>query len=431
MCSETGTVIVADQLGKCYEMYTKAHHRLLQTLWRGKRQFFQEFWALRDVSFSADAGECVGVIGRNGAGKSTLLQLLVGTLTPTEGFTQIQGRVAALLELGAGFNPEFTGRENVFLHGVVLGLTRGEIRRRFDAIADFAEIGEFMDRPVKNYSTGMVVRLAFAVQAQLEPDVLIIDEVLAVGDAAFQMKCMERINRLRDSGMTVLLASHSVNTVRQFCDRCIWLDRGRIRQIGDPAEVTSAYMEYLFSGSTTGGSARDTTSSQTQAKKQELLPLESIERHRRLRRWGSGEFRIEAAGMFDQTGAPRASFQHGEDLTVRFRVRVVSVALPGHLAVAFALRNVQGIDMVAISTYEDGHILTVPKPGEDFEIAFSLENILAPGEYALVTAVEDLQDGRRRYYDYVENTILFSVTSGRRVLGQVEPKVHWHVLPSA
>jgi lipopolysaccharide transport system ATP-binding protein len=239
-------VIHVDGLGKCYEIYSRPFDRLKQTLWRGRRQFYREFWALRDVSFEVRRGEALGIIGRNGSGKSTLLQIIAGTLRPTEGRVAVRGRVHALLELGSGFNPEFTGRENVFLNAAVLGVPPGEARARFDEIAAFADIGDFLDQPIKTYSTGMVVRLAFAVQVLLRPDILIIDEALAVGDAAFQMKCFNRMQQLREQGVSVVLVTHDTQTVRSFCHRAIWLDQGRIMQEGRTVDVTSNYVQFLF-----------------------------------------------------------------------------------------------------------------------------------------------------------------------------------------
>jgi lipopolysaccharide transport system ATP-binding protein len=193
-------LISARSVGKSYHIYVKPQDRLKQALWRGRRQYYREFWALRDVSFDVHRGEAVGIIGRNGCGKSTLLQIIAGTLTPTEGEVRVSGRVAALLELGSGFNPDFTGRENVYMNGAILGVSRSEMEKRFDDIAAFADIGEFLDQPVKTYSSGMFARLAFGVAINVDPDILIVDEILAVGDAIFQAKCFRRIDRLRQQG---------------------------------------------------------------------------------------------------------------------------------------------------------------------------------------------------------------------------------------
>jgi lipopolysaccharide transport system ATP-binding protein len=240
--------IKVEGLGKYYEIYDRPRDRLFQMLARGRKQFFHEFWALRNVSFEVMRGETVGIIGRNGSGKSTLLQLICGTLHPSLGDVMVNGRVAALLELGAGFNPEFSGRENVYLNGLLLGLSREEMAARFDAIAAFADIGEHLDQPVKTYSSGMYLRLAFAVAAHIEPDVLIVDEALAVGDIRFQNKCLRKLNEFRETGAAVLFVSHSPNVVEAFCDRVIWLDKGVMKAQGDPARLIRDYVNFMVHG---------------------------------------------------------------------------------------------------------------------------------------------------------------------------------------
>jgi lipopolysaccharide transport system ATP-binding protein len=237
----TTPAIRVQGLGKRYEIYARPHHRLLQTLFRGRHAFYREFWALRDVTLEIGRGETVGIIGRNGSGKSTLLQLIAGTLIPTEGTVNVVGRIAALLELGSGFNPEFTGRENVFLNGSILGLTMRETEERFDAIAAFADIGEFIDQPIKMYSSGMVVRLAFAVAVHVEPDVLVVDEALSVGDTSFQSKCLSRVRGLQERGVAILLATHSEPMIIEYCDRVAYLDRGKLVVVGPTRKIVEFY----------------------------------------------------------------------------------------------------------------------------------------------------------------------------------------------
>jgi lipopolysaccharide transport system ATP-binding protein len=202
-----------------------------------------EFWALRDVSFEIATGETFGLIGANGSGKSTVLKLISAIMRPTTGRVRVEGSVSALIELGAGFHPDFSGRDNVFLYGSILGLSRANLRGAFDAIVDFAELTPFIDSPIKHYSSGMQMRLAFAIAAHVEPSILLIDEVLAVGDLSFQQKCLARVAELRRSGVTVVYVSHSLETVRQVCDRIAWLDHGRLRRLGGPVEVAAAYLE--------------------------------------------------------------------------------------------------------------------------------------------------------------------------------------------
>jgi len=236
-------------LGKCYQIYATPRDRLKQfvlprvrrTLGLSRAAYYREFWSLSDVSFRVRKGETLGVVGRNGAGKSTLLQLICGTLSPTTGSISVDGRVAALLELGAGFNPELTGRENVFMYAGLLGLEHAEVRDRFEEIARFADIGDFIEQPVKTYSSGMYVRLAFSVAACVDPDILIVDEALAVGDVRFQLKCIARINDLRARGTTILFVSHALEQVKRICDRAVWLERGTVREVGYAPHVCDAY----------------------------------------------------------------------------------------------------------------------------------------------------------------------------------------------
>ena len=237
--------ISATNLGKCYQLYTRPHDRLKQFLWGGKRQYYREFWALRDVNFEIMPGEVVGVIGRNGSGKSTLLQMVCGTLTPTVGEVSTKGRIAALLELGAGFNPEFTGRENVFMSAAIMGMSQAEIRRSFDEIVDFSGIGDFIDQPVKTYSSGMYVRLAFSIATCVNPDVLVIDEALSVGDSAFSRKSFERIMALKARGITILFCSHNIYQVEALCQRAIWIEGGKIKALGEANKVCLAYAQSL------------------------------------------------------------------------------------------------------------------------------------------------------------------------------------------
>jgi lipopolysaccharide transport system ATP-binding protein len=233
-------VIEAVGLGKSYELFARPADRLKSLLW-SRATSGRRHWAVRDVSFRVDAGEVLGIVGRNGAGKSTLLQMVCGTLRPSEGELKVRGRIAALLELGAGFNPDFTGIENVYLNAALLGLTRAQVDARLDEILAFADIGDFVHQPVKTYSSGMFVRLAFAVATSVDPQLLVIDEALSVGDGAFARKSFERVMQLRDNGASILLCSHSVYHVQALCNRALWLDRGQVRGYGPAASVTASY----------------------------------------------------------------------------------------------------------------------------------------------------------------------------------------------
>ncbi|MCI0690409.1 ABC transporter ATP-binding protein [candidate division KSB1 bacterium] len=244
--SSSDTAIRITNLSKCYHIYEKPRDRLFQMLARQRKRFYREFWALKDVSLEVKKGETVGIIGRNGSGKSTLLQLICGTLNPTSGVIETHGKIAALLELGSGFNPQFTGRENIYLNGSVLGLSQEEIKTRFDAIAAFAEIGSFIEQPVKTYSSGMLVRLAFAVAIHVEPEILIVDEALSVGDELFRRKCFSRIESIRASGATILFVSHSGGIIVNLCNRAVLLDAGEKLAVGEPKRIVGVYQKMLY-----------------------------------------------------------------------------------------------------------------------------------------------------------------------------------------
>ena len=273
--SSNDIAIRVSNLSKCYAIYDNPRDRLKQfvmprlrrLLGRPPKSYYREFWALRDVSFEVKKGETVGIIGRNGSGKSTLLQMICGTLSPTSGSIQTNGRIAALLELGAGFNPEFTGRENVYMNAAVLGLSKEEVDERFDDIAAFADIGQFIEQPVKTYSSGMVVRLAFAVQSQVEPDILVVDEALSVGDAKFQAKCFERLRQLKENGTSILLVTHSSEQIVTHCSTAILLNNGAQLETGEPKHVVNRYMDLLF--------GKEKTAIQTESKRHSEVPAAS------------------------------------------------------------------------------------------------------------------------------------------------------------
>lgn len=249
--------IQALRLSKCYQLYQHPRDRLKQFLWPhgwwGSRQYYRELRALQDIDLTVMPGEVVGIVGRNGSGKSTLLQLICGTLTPTHGAVQVNGRIAALLELGAGFNPEFTGRENVLMSAAIMGLSQSEIADRIEDIIDFSGVRDFIDQPVKTYSSGMYVRLAFSVAINVDPDILVIDEALSVGDGAFARKSFARIMQMRDAGKTILFCSHSLFQVESLCARAIWINQGKIVQDGESAQVVSAYQAFLDQSTANSG----------------------------------------------------------------------------------------------------------------------------------------------------------------------------------
>lgn len=426
--------IKVENLSKCYAIYERPQDRLKQMVmgqvrrWLGKssKLYYREFWALKNVSFEVKKGETVGIIGRNGSGKSTLLQMICGTLNPTSGSVQTFGRVAALLELGAGFNPEFTGRENVFLNATVLGLTQEQIDERFEQIVEFADIGDFIGQPVKTYSSGMYVRLAFSVAISTQPDILVIDEALAVGDAQFQLKCMEAIKRLQQSGVTILLVTHDVSTIRQFCKTAVWIERGHGAGYGSALDITSNYTQFIFSGQLTSAkfdSPEQELAADTTPNKRRLEAPQAEARSAfadtpsaawlpsmpPLNRWGSHQGAITGC-LVKPTG--KITFNQIEDfadieITLRFR------ACEGidweHFAVAIGIKNPKGQDLLIFSTWESGYTWQPIEDQQDQHVLFRFKNCLNSGRYTVVPALEDRSTGRPQYYDFYEGAQTFEV----------------------
>jgi ABC-type polysaccharide/polyol phosphate transport system ATPase subunit len=353
-------------LGKSYQVYHRPVDRLKQMLWRGRRTFYDEFWAVRHVDFDVQPAETVGIIGRNGAGKSTLLQLVCGTLSPTEGSIRVQGRVAALLELGSGFNPEFTGRENVFLNAALLGMSDGEIRDRFEAIERFADIGDFIDQPVRTYSSGMHARLAFAVAIHCDPEILIIDEILAVGDAAFQRKCIERFYQIRDSGCTILFVSHDPYMVKSVCRRAIYLDQGEPVLFGPADEVIDRYTVDLERRQKSVPTPRE-------------VPAEPIP---------GAPFHITSVRLEDEHGEARQRVRTGESIRIRMQYKALHDAFPEKIAFVVNVYRHDSLYLCGTSTLMDGLAPFDAAPTGEVVIHFPNFALLS-GEYMFRVAIND------------------------------------------
>lgn len=388
--------IESQNLGKCFELYAQPIDRLKQLLWRGRKQFSKSFVALDDISFSVRKGEVLGLVGRNGAGKSTLLQLICGTLQPTSGRLAVNGRIAALLELGAGFNPEFTGRENIFLNGSVLGLTHQEIEARFEQIVDFSGIRDFIDQPVKTYSSGMYVRLAFSVATSIDPDILVIDEALSVGDGAFARKSFEKIMALKARGATILFCSHSMYHIEAICDTALWLERGQLMAAGSPAEVVSRYQQFLNEVDSPPPSAA-------------APPIEAADSIPTVSPGDARLLRIEANGH-EQNGAATSNAplqlragESGLDIRIRF---VADPALPTP-SLAFGIDREDGVSLTSGSSLIDRYILPHRSDG-CYEVDLSFPKLpLMKGRYQL--SVFLACEHGLHVYDHAPNCIAFEV----------------------
>ncbi|WP_448244568.1 ABC transporter ATP-binding protein [Pseudoxanthomonas mexicana] len=396
--------ISLNNVSKTYRVYGKPHHRLLQAMRLPRREpWFREFHALRGVTTVIRRGETVGIVGRNGSGKSTLLQVICGTLRMTGGDVNVSGRIAALLELGAGFNPEFTGRENVYLNGAVLGLSRADIDERFDSIVAFADIGDFVDQPVKTYSSGMYVRLAFSVAISIEPQILVVDEALSVGDEAFQRKCFSRIEDLKRAGATILFVSHSAGSIIELCDRAILVDDGELLLEGDPKSVVARYQKLLYAPparrpeiraeirTLARSSVRDGVATRKEPEGEVGTPsvtkfeLESLERFDEGMRpestveYASIGARISDPHFLNFAGAKVNVLIPGADYTYRYKVRFEKAASGVHFGMM--LKSLSGLELFGMASHAEGDAIPFVAAGDEFEVDFKFRSDLLPGTY--------------------------------------------------
>ncbi|MBO4304542.1 MAG: ABC transporter ATP-binding protein [Lentisphaeria bacterium] len=417
MSSDNDIIVSARNLCKSFRIYREPYHRLLQYLPLGKRKLYREVQAVKDCSFDVKRGECVGIIGRNGAGKSTILQLLAETVVPTSGKLTIRGRIAALLELGSGFNPEFTGRENIFMYGAILGLSPDAIRERYESIVDFADIGDAVEQPVKTYSSGMAMRLAFAVVAHVDADILIIDEALAVGDVVFVQKCYAFLREFMRKH-TVILVTHDIAAVRDLCDRAIWLESGRIAEDGNPAKVTDDYLARcceVRQGASAIGSAApapkqtaamcDVRKKNWEEHPEEVPRYEFFSFDENAPSFGKGGARIRDIHFTDLQNRTLNECTGGE------RVRLVMDIAPlqelESPIVGFAFRNSRGENIFGDNTYEvyrnDPQTVV---PGETLRAVFEFEMPrLPPGEYALHAAIADGTQDEHIQHQWFHNAL--------------------------
>jgi len=410
--------IDVEGVAKCYQIYARPQDRLRQAmlprlrrlLGMAPKRYFSEFWALREVGFRIARGETVAIIGKNGSGKSTLLQVICGTLTPTAGNVRVHGRVAALLELGSGFNPEFTGRENVFLNGSVLGLSRDQVDARFDAIAAFADIGDFMDQPVKTYSSGMYVRLAFSVIANVDADVLVVDEALAVGDVFFAQKCMRFLREFQERGGTLVFVSHSSAAVVNLCRRAIWLEKGRVVMDGPAKEVSEAYHAKVYGMEVRRGPADpgDSGADDDVASEGHEAPSfdSSVVRVFKFGTpglgFGDGRARIASVALVGSDGAPATRVAGGE--LVRLVVDVEALAAIDSPIVGFFLKDRLGQQLFGTNTYLSGNGRQPPaREGQQIRAVFAFQMPYLPvGPYSFDVAVAD-----GSYREHVQNIWAF------------------------
>lgn len=433
--------IKARDLAKSYLIFRRPEHRLKQmvlprlqrAIGAAPQQYFREFQALRDVSFDIRRGETVGIIGRNGSGKSTLLQIICGTLAPTRGTVAVRGRIAALLELGAGFNPDFTGRENIYLNAAILGLGRREIDERFDEIAAFADIGPFIDQPVKTYSSGMYVRLAFATAINVEPDILVVDEALAVGDEAFRRKCYAKIEAIQERGGTILFVSHGAQTIVQLCSRAILLDGGELILEGHPKTVTSQYLRLVNASGAEAQAIRldirNTRADEPSASSKKEAPKDPIPAtpesgdteffdpnmiSRSRVEFESNGATIRDLGLFNAAGEPVNTLEVGRRYTYRYAVDFEKSV--GQLNFGMMVKSINGLDIAGLGTgrARQQRYLSQANAGETVQVEFEFKCVFLPGMYFLNAGVMGEVDGRHDYAHRILDGLMFRVAAADR-----------------
>jgi ABC-type polysaccharide/polyol phosphate transport system ATPase subunit len=395
-----------ESISKQYRIYNRPSDRLKETVTRGRWKAHREFWALKDISFEVEPGTTTGIIGPNGSGKSTLLQIITGTLEPTHGRVWLEGRISALLELGAGFNAEFTGIENIFMNASLLGLSKAETEALLPEIASFAEIGDFIYQPLKTYSSGMYVRLAFAVAIAVSPQILIIDEALAVGDAVFQHRCTRRIKEMQENGTTILFVSHDPGAIRALCSRAILLNQGRMEADGPPAEVLARYQKVIMAQEAAYAQAELVREKPQPAADEQSSAPQFTYRH------GNGSAEILKVELLNESHEAIAIVESGQLVHLRMQVVFNDEVLDP--VYGFIIRNRHGIHLYGTNTRVQGIRDGLIKPGARMETTFSFNCWLAPDLYSISIAVHSPEAVS---FDWLDGTLFFRVISGIAIEG--------------
>jgi homopolymeric O-antigen transport system ATP-binding protein len=409
--------IKVENLSKVYKLYTAPVDRLKESLHPFRKNYHQDFYALNDVSFEIKKGESIGIIGKNGSGKSTLLKIITGVLTPSYGTVQVNGKVAALLELGAGFNPELSGIENVYFNGMLMGYTREEMDALLDEILSFADIGDFVYQPVKSYSSGMFVRLAFAVAISVEPEILIIDEALSVGDMFFQAKCMTALDRFRSKGCTILFVSHNIQTIKSLCQRAVHLKNGKIVGIGDAGEITDAYMQEMRE-SEYNSNAFETTGTPYWHSKAALVTGSAndsdfkidaeLEKLNSTLRYGTGEARFKSVELLNNNGEPILHANYDDNIKIRLCLECYKHS---KISVNYNIRDEYNINTIGSDFLIDGGGLIDVSPNDKYIVEFETKLPLSAGNYNLITSITEplIVNKTAKFIDIIQGAKVFTV----------------------
>lgn len=426
--------IKIEDVSKLYKLYDKPTDRLKESLGLSKQKKYKEHYALRNISFDVKRGECVGIIGTNGAGKSTILKIITGVLNPTAGNVTINGRISALLELGAGFNMEYTGIENVYLNGTMIGFSREEIDAKMDEILAFADIGDFVNQPVKTYSSGMFVRLAFAVAINIDPEILIVDEALSVGDVFFQLKCFKKFEEFKKNGKTILFVSHDLSSIEKYCDKAILLDHGRNIAEGQPIDIINKYKK-IMTGMTAeeveeqekarrseieqGKTGQDKTTSVVAEKEADADPdsrwMDKLEINPKIDEYGDMKAKIIDIGVFDEDGNLTTTLIKGNRFTLRSKIEIKEPI--DDPIFTYTFKTLKGQDITGTNTMYEKVSVGLAEAGDVYVASFTQEMNLQGGEYLLSMSCTSFVDGDLVAHDRLYDVLNISVVSDKNTVG--------------
>lgn len=447
--------IVIDHVSKVFNMYNSPTDKLLEAFSPTKKIRHTEFHALSDINFSVKKGEIVGIMGRNGAGKSTLLKIITGILEPTNGTVDVSGRISSLLELGTGFNVEYTGIDNIYFYGTLMGFTKSEMDKKLNDIIEFAEIGDYIGQVVKTYSSGMFARLAFSCAINVEPEILIVDEILSVGDMRFQAKCFNKFKEFKKQGVTILYVGHDVGMMRTFCDRCLWMNNGQLVADGEPTYITAQFTEFMYLDDITDFTSykkykkeeeeknqpdaaappKENTAPDVQTENSAISGEKPVDekpgqttaavalkpkvaqnsRYKKsLAHWGTKVGMITGVTMLNQQGEEKSYFEPHENLHIRVAFDDDEEINHEYLSVAVSIKNKEGTDLCVKTTFDED--IVIPKTKKHV-VTFSFRPMLAKGEYYLVVALENRENMNPTYFEYIEGAVYFKVFSDKKIFG--------------
>lgn len=439
--------IVVRHLSKTFDMYNSPMDKLKEALSPSGKVRHTEFHALTDMSFEVKKGEILGIMGRNGAGKSTLLKIITGILEPTSGSVEVSGRISSLLELGTGFNMEYTGIQNIYFYGTLMGFTKKQMDQKLDDIIKFAEIGDYIDQVVKTYSSGMFARLAFSCAINVEPEILIVDEILSVGDMRFQAKCFNKFKEFKEQGVTILYVGHDVGMMRTFCDRCMWINNGRLVAEGEPTFITAQFTEFMYLDDTSDFTLYQKFSEEKAVEKREEATEQSIDEGNTerevqnetnkalpeekkievkkmvsdksefsdcLAHWGTNVGMVTGVRMLGEDGKERNHFEPYENLKIEILFEAMEELNYDDFSVAISIKNKEGTDLCVKTTYDENIFL---KPAKKHKVVFEFKSMLAKGEYYLVIALENRENINPTYYEYIEGAKYFKIFSDKKIFG--------------